>query len=214
MLHLACHPLIQPSCPRCPHDETVTYLNAIGESTTAEFSFQMFQFVGYSEVFLHCRVQLCLPDSPEPCAKVSSLAGLCCAWVGVRPPFTALPGEGALLWFWGPHKINTSRIRSSAQCPNPKTQGAEPTRDLLSFFPGKGREIYRMTQVQGASSLPSHHPSFGFVASNAPGTGGAGGHWQMTTTGLCPTGPSSCWLLVQRPIIPALTSRTQRVCMS
>lgn len=71
MLHLACHPLIQPSCPRCPHDETVTYLNAIGESTTAEFSFQMFQFVGYSEVFLHCRVQLCLPDSPEPCAKVS-----------------------------------------------------------------------------------------------------------------------------------------------
>ncbi|NWS67421.1 UROM protein, partial [Crotophaga sulcirostris] len=53
----------------CPHDETVTYLNAVGESTTAKFSFQMFRFVGYSEVFLHCRVRLCLPDSPEPCAK-------------------------------------------------------------------------------------------------------------------------------------------------
>ncbi|NWZ90845.1 UROM protein, partial [Nesospiza acunhae] len=69
LLRLVCHPLIQPPCPRCPHDETVTYLNAIGESTTAKFSFQMFQFVGYPEVFLHCRVQLCVPDSPEPCAK-------------------------------------------------------------------------------------------------------------------------------------------------
>ncbi|XP_075289541.1 uromodulin-like [Opisthocomus hoazin] len=53
----------------CPHDETVMYLNAIGESPTAKFSFQMFQFVGYPEVFLHCRVRLCLPDSPEPCAE-------------------------------------------------------------------------------------------------------------------------------------------------
>ncbi|NXK10559.1 TECTA protein, partial [Herpetotheres cachinnans] len=60
------HKLIEKGCP---HDETVTYLNAIGESATAKFSFQMFQFVGYPEVFLHCRVQLCLPDSPEPCAK-------------------------------------------------------------------------------------------------------------------------------------------------
>ncbi|XP_068811520.1 pancreatic secretory granule membrane major glycoprotein GP2 isoform X4 [Struthio camelus] len=60
------HELIKKGCP---HDETVTYLNAIGESTMAKFSFQMFQFVGYSEVFLHCRVRLCLPDSPEPCAK-------------------------------------------------------------------------------------------------------------------------------------------------
>ncbi|NWH24341.1 TECTA protein, partial [Grus americana] len=60
------HKLIEEGCP---HDKTVTYLNAIGESTTAKFSFQMFQFVGYSEVFLHCRVRLCLPDSPEPCAK-------------------------------------------------------------------------------------------------------------------------------------------------
>ncbi|KFR02944.1 Alpha-tectorin, partial [Nipponia nippon] len=60
------HELIEKGCP---HDETVTYLNAIGESTTAKFSFQMFQFVGYSEVFLHCRVRLCLPGSPEPCAK-------------------------------------------------------------------------------------------------------------------------------------------------
>ncbi|KFP50776.1 Pancreatic secretory granule membrane major glycoprotein GP2, partial [Cathartes aura] len=60
------HELIEKGCP---HDETVTYLNAIGESTTAKFSFQMFQFVGYPEVFLHCLVRLCLPDSPEPCAK-------------------------------------------------------------------------------------------------------------------------------------------------
>ncbi|NWU89358.1 UROM protein, partial [Upupa epops] len=60
------HELIQR---RCPHDETVTYLNAIGESTTAKFSFQMFRFTGYPEVFLHCRVRLCLPDSPEPCAQ-------------------------------------------------------------------------------------------------------------------------------------------------
>lgn len=85
LLHLVCHPLIQPPCPRCPHDETVTYLNAIGESTTAKFSFQMFQFVGYPEVFLHCRVQLCVPDNPEPCAKVSSLAGLHLPWVAVGP---------------------------------------------------------------------------------------------------------------------------------
>lgn len=89
MLHLVCHPLIQPSRPRCPHDETVTYLNAIGESTAAKFSFQMFQFVGYPEVFLHCRVQLCVPDSPEPCAKVSSPAALHLPWVGVGPPFTS-----------------------------------------------------------------------------------------------------------------------------
>ncbi|PKK25722.1 pancreatic secretory granule membrane major glycoprotein GP2-like [Columba livia] len=60
------HKLIEKGCP---HDETVTYLNAIGKSTTAKFSFQMFQFVGYPEVFLHCRVRLCLPDGPEPCAK-------------------------------------------------------------------------------------------------------------------------------------------------
>ncbi|KFP90893.1 Uromodulin, partial [Apaloderma vittatum] len=60
------HKLIENGCP---HDNTVTYLNAIGESTVAKFSFQMFQFVGYPEVFLHCRVRLCLPDGPEPCAK-------------------------------------------------------------------------------------------------------------------------------------------------
>ncbi|NWX23024.1 GP2 protein, partial [Aegotheles bennettii] len=60
------HELIERGCPR---DETVTYLNAVGEGTAAKFSFQMFQFVGYPEVFLHCRVRLCLPNSPEPCAK-------------------------------------------------------------------------------------------------------------------------------------------------
>ncbi|NWR76845.1 UROM protein, partial [Centropus unirufus] len=60
------HNLIEKGCP---HDETVAYLNVIGEGTTAKFSFQMFQFVGYSELFLHCRVRLCVPDNPEPCAK-------------------------------------------------------------------------------------------------------------------------------------------------
>ncbi|NXU90160.1 UROM protein, partial [Xiphorhynchus elegans] len=60
------HKLIEEGCP---HNDTVTYLNAIGESTTAKFSFQMFQFVGYPEVFLHCRVRLCLPNSSEACAK-------------------------------------------------------------------------------------------------------------------------------------------------
>ncbi|KFO87737.1 Alpha-tectorin, partial [Buceros rhinoceros silvestris] len=60
------HELIEKGCPR---DETVMYLNAVGESTTAKFSFQMFQFVGYPEVFLHCRVRLCLANSSEPCAK-------------------------------------------------------------------------------------------------------------------------------------------------
>ncbi|XP_074865090.1 uromodulin-like isoform X2 [Carettochelys insculpta] len=60
------HQLIVKGCPR---DETVTYINAVGNSTLAKFSFQMFQFVNYSEVFLHCRVRLCLPDGPEPCVK-------------------------------------------------------------------------------------------------------------------------------------------------
>uniref|UniRef100_A0A452IK92 ZP domain-containing protein n=1 Tax=Gopherus agassizii TaxID=38772 RepID=A0A452IK92_9SAUR len=60
------HQLIVKGCPR---DETVMYINAIGNSTVAKFSFQMFQFINYSEVFLHCRVRLCLPDGPEPCAK-------------------------------------------------------------------------------------------------------------------------------------------------
>ncbi|KFQ50101.1 Uromodulin, partial [Nestor notabilis] len=60
------HKLIEEGCP---HDETVTYLNSFGESTTAKFSFQMFQIAGYTEVFLHCRVQLCLPNGLKPCAK-------------------------------------------------------------------------------------------------------------------------------------------------
>lgn len=104
MLPIVCHLLTQPSCPRCPHDETVTYLNAIGESTTAKFSFQMFQFVGYSEVFLHCRVRLCLPDSPEPCAKVSSPSDLHHALAGQvdLPSLGLLFGDGALLCFQVP----------------------------------------------------------------------------------------------------------------
>ncbi|NWS42023.1 TECTA protein, partial [Probosciger aterrimus] len=60
------HKLIEEGCP---YDETVTYLNSFGEGTTAKFRFQMFQIVGYTEVFMHCRVQLCLPSGPEPCAK-------------------------------------------------------------------------------------------------------------------------------------------------
>ncbi|NXO02483.1 UROM protein, partial [Rhinopomastus cyanomelas] len=60
------HELIQRGCP---HDKTVMYLNAIGESSASKFSFQMFRFAGYPEVFLHCRVRLCLPDGPEPCAQ-------------------------------------------------------------------------------------------------------------------------------------------------
>lgn len=105
MLPVICHLLTQPWCPRCPRDETVMYLNSIGESTTAKFSFQMFQFFGYPEVFLHCRVRLCLPDSPEPCAKVSSPHGavVCTmAWPGGGISLPLLFGEGALLWFWVP----------------------------------------------------------------------------------------------------------------
>ena len=100
MLPLVRHLLTQPSCPRCPHDETVTYLNAIGESTTAKFSFQMFQFVGYPEVFLHCLVRLCLPDSPEPCAKVSSPGGLHHALAGQGDlpfPYPAVWRRGSAL---------------------------------------------------------------------------------------------------------------------
>ncbi|NXT76106.1 GP2 protein, partial [Zapornia atra] len=59
------HKLIEKGCP---HDKTVTYLNTVGESATAKFSFQMFRFVHHPQVFLHCRVRLCLPHSPEPCA--------------------------------------------------------------------------------------------------------------------------------------------------
>uniref|UniRef100_A0ABM5EUT1 Uromodulin-like isoform X1 n=1 Tax=Pogona vitticeps TaxID=103695 RepID=A0ABM5EUT1_9SAUR len=60
------HPLIMKGCP---HDHTLTFLNAIGTSTTAKFSFQMFQFQNFTELFLHCQVHLCSPDSPEPCVK-------------------------------------------------------------------------------------------------------------------------------------------------
>lgn len=63
------NPLASP-CSRCPHDETVTYISAIGNSTMAKFSFLLFKFTNYSEVFLHCQVQLCHPDGPEPCIRV------------------------------------------------------------------------------------------------------------------------------------------------
>ncbi|XP_042294611.1 uromodulin-like [Sceloporus undulatus] len=64
--HVTKHPLIMKGCP---HDKTLTFLNEIGTSTVAKFSFQMFQFKSYSEVFLHCQVRLCMPDPQVPCAK-------------------------------------------------------------------------------------------------------------------------------------------------
>ncbi|XP_053127441.1 uromodulin-like isoform X2 [Hemicordylus capensis] len=65
--HATRHTLIMKGCPH--HDQTVTFLNAIGTSTMAKFSFQMFQFKNFTEVFLHCQVRLCIPDNHEPCAK-------------------------------------------------------------------------------------------------------------------------------------------------
>ncbi|XP_060109739.1 pancreatic secretory granule membrane major glycoprotein GP2-like [Heteronotia binoei] len=53
----------------CPHDKTVIILNDIGASTMAKFSFQMFQFKNFTEVYLHCQVRLCIPENQEPCAK-------------------------------------------------------------------------------------------------------------------------------------------------
>ncbi|XP_060132441.1 uromodulin-like [Zootoca vivipara] len=53
----------------CPHDKTLTFLNAVGNSTVAKFSFQMFQFKNFQEVYLHCQVRLCVPENKEPCAK-------------------------------------------------------------------------------------------------------------------------------------------------
>ncbi|XP_066494028.1 uromodulin-like [Tiliqua scincoides] len=64
--HSTKHPLIVKGCPQ---DKTLTFLNAIGTSTVAKFSFQMFQFKNFTEVFLHCQVRLCIPDNQEPCAK-------------------------------------------------------------------------------------------------------------------------------------------------
>ncbi|GCB63413.1 hypothetical protein scyTo_0011616 [Scyliorhinus torazame] len=51
----------------CPIDETVQYHNQIGNETMANFSVQMFRFVKYPVVFLHCRTEICAPDSLEPC---------------------------------------------------------------------------------------------------------------------------------------------------
>ncbi|XP_058010751.1 uromodulin-like [Ahaetulla prasina] len=53
----------------CPHDKTLEFLNVIGTSTVAKFSFQMFQFKNFSEVFLHCQVRLCISANQEPCVK-------------------------------------------------------------------------------------------------------------------------------------------------
>uniref|UniRef100_A0A670YFX3 ZP domain-containing protein n=1 Tax=Pseudonaja textilis TaxID=8673 RepID=A0A670YFX3_PSETE len=54
---------------RCPRDKTLEFLNVIGTSTVAKFSFQMFRFKNLSEVFLHCQVRLCIPANQEPCVK-------------------------------------------------------------------------------------------------------------------------------------------------
>ncbi|XP_067906034.1 uromodulin-like isoform X2 [Heterodontus francisci] len=51
----------------CPTDETVQYHNQIGNETMANFSVQMFRFVKYPVVFLHCRTEICVPGSLEPC---------------------------------------------------------------------------------------------------------------------------------------------------
>ncbi|XP_078400900.1 pancreatic secretory granule membrane major glycoprotein GP2-like [Cetorhinus maximus] len=51
----------------CPADDTVQYHNQIGNETMANFSVQMFQFVKYPVVFLHCRTEICAPGSLEPC---------------------------------------------------------------------------------------------------------------------------------------------------
>ncbi|XP_044289853.1 uromodulin-like [Varanus komodoensis] len=64
--HSIKHPLILKGCP---HDKTLAFLSDIGTSTEAKFSFQMFQFENFTEVFLHCQVRLCIPDTLEPCAK-------------------------------------------------------------------------------------------------------------------------------------------------
>ncbi|XP_025024408.1 uromodulin-like [Python bivittatus] len=60
------HYLIMKGCPR---DKTLEFLNAVGTSTVAKFSFQMFQFKNFSEVYLHCQVRLCIPANQKPCAK-------------------------------------------------------------------------------------------------------------------------------------------------
>ncbi|XP_062817608.1 uromodulin [Anolis carolinensis] len=64
--HETKHQLIMKGCP---HDKTLSFINVIGASTVAKFSFQMFQFKNYSEVFLHCQVRLCIPDLQKPCVK-------------------------------------------------------------------------------------------------------------------------------------------------
>ncbi|XP_051883900.1 pancreatic secretory granule membrane major glycoprotein GP2-like isoform X3 [Pristis pectinata] len=51
----------------CPTDETVQYHNQIGNETTGNFSMQMFRFTKHPVVFLHCRTEICVPDSLEPC---------------------------------------------------------------------------------------------------------------------------------------------------
>ncbi|XP_034281296.1 uromodulin-like [Pantherophis guttatus] len=60
------HHLIMKGCPR---DKTLEFLNVIGTSTVAKFSFQMFHFKNLSEVFLHCQVRLCIKANQEPCVK-------------------------------------------------------------------------------------------------------------------------------------------------
>ncbi|XP_064885303.1 pancreatic secretory granule membrane major glycoprotein GP2-like isoform X2 [Columba livia] len=117
------HKLIEKGCP---HDETVTYLNAIGKSTTAKFSFQMFQFVGYPEVFLHCRVRLCLPDGPEPCAKQCPRR-----WRSKR----ALADEYNKIVSYGPiHLLSASSLAAETRHSRTDLQGQGPGPSL--WIPG------------------------------------------------------------------------------
>ncbi|XP_072451794.1 zona pellucida glycoprotein d [Chiloscyllium punctatum] len=51
----------------CPVDDTVQYHNQIGNETMANFSVQMFRFVKYPVLFLHCKTEICAADSLEPC---------------------------------------------------------------------------------------------------------------------------------------------------
>eukprot|EP00062_Callorhinchus_milii_P018940 gi/632972916/ref/XP_007902893.1/ PREDICTED: pancreatic secretory granule membrane major glycoprotein GP2-like [Callorhinchus milii] len=52
---------------RCPADDTVQYHNKIGNETVANFSLQMFRFIKYPVVFLHCQVGICILENPEIC---------------------------------------------------------------------------------------------------------------------------------------------------
>ncbi|XP_043935028.1 uromodulin-like isoform X2 [Protopterus annectens] len=51
----------------CPKDDTVKYLNQMGNDSVAVFNMSMFRFVEFKDVYLHCLVQLCAPVQPGSC---------------------------------------------------------------------------------------------------------------------------------------------------